>query len=36
MNERYVVELTDEERDSLKHLIVGGSKLVRDVKRAQS
>jgi transposase len=35
MNERYVVELTDEERDSLKHLVAGGSKLVRDVKRAQ-
>jgi hypothetical protein len=35
MNERYVVELTDEERDSLKHLVSGGSKLVRDVKRAQ-
>jgi transposase len=35
MNERYVVELTQEEREHLEALVRGGSKLVRDVKRAQ-
>jgi len=35
MNERYIVELTDEERAALTALVSGGSKLVRDVKRAQ-
>jgi transposase len=35
MNERYIVELTEEERDHLRGLISGGSKLVRDIKRAQ-
>jgi transposase len=35
MNERYIVDLTDQERESLKSLVSGGSKLVRDIKRAQ-
>ncbi len=35
MNERYVVELTDAEREGLRSLVSGGSKRVRDVKRAQ-
>jgi len=35
MNERYIVELTVEEREALKALVGGGSRLVRDVKRAQ-
>jgi transposase len=35
MNEHYVVELTQEERERLEALVRGGSKLVRDVKRAQ-
>jgi transposase len=35
MDERYIVELTQEEREQLEALIRGGSKLVRDVKRAQ-
>src|SRR5688572_30418825 len=35
MNERYIVELTDDERSSLEALVSGGSKRVRDVKRAQ-
>jgi transposase len=35
MNERYVVELTHEERERLETLVRGGTKLVRDVKRAQ-
>lgn len=35
MNERYIVELTDDERDQLSALVHGGSKRVRDVKRAQ-
>jgi transposase len=35
MNERYIVKLTDEERGRLRTLVAGGSKLVRDVTRAQ-
>ena len=35
MNERYIVELTAEERVTLTALVSGGSKLVRDAKRAQ-
>lgn len=35
MNERYIVELTEEERVHLGALVAGGSRLVRDVKRAQ-
>jgi transposase len=35
MNERYIVELTEQERGQLAALVRGGSKLVRDVKRAQ-
>jgi len=35
MNERYIVELTQEEREQLEAVVRGGSKLVRDVKRAQ-
>lgn len=35
MNERYVVELTADERAALTAMVKGGSKLVRDVKRAQ-
>jgi len=35
MNERYIVELSVEEREALDALVSGGSKLVRDVKRAQ-
>ena len=35
MNVRYIVELTEEERAVLQALVSGGSKRVRDVKRAQ-
>jgi len=35
MGERYIVELTQEERERLEAFTRGGSKLVRDVKRAQ-
>jgi transposase len=35
MNERYIVALTQQERERLETLARGGSALVRDVKRAQ-
>lgn len=35
MNVRYIVALTDEERAALQALVSGGTKRVRDVKRAQ-
>ena len=35
MNEKYVVELTDAERESLQEFVNSGSKLARKVKRAQ-
>jgi transposase len=35
MNIRYIVALTDDERATLETLVSGGSKRVRDVKRAQ-
>lgn len=35
MNERYIVELRDDEREHLRALVAAGAKLVRTVKRAQ-
>lgn len=35
MNERYLVELTEEERLGLETLVRGGSQFARDIKRAQ-
>ncbi len=35
MNVKYVVELTETERESLEAFVGGGSKLARKVKRAQ-
>jgi transposase len=35
MNIRYIVELTEKERDELKQFVASGTKLVRKLKRAQ-
>lgn len=36
MKGRYIVELTQEERDQLERLASGGGALARDIKRAQT